>query len=148
MILLVWRTITSSSSRMKRQWEYTVWLVSSPIWIFRISLPVTIIHVKRIDGTLSVYDTTSSKSSLWVNHGKICDFACCLPLKLSTLNLFNIVAHFDDASGFNGYIQSVETFNFHKNIPSGLIAARMTYLCEKYRIQKRDDGCTWGDGDW
>ena len=36
-----------------------------------------------------VYDTTSSKSSLWVNHGKICDFACCLPLKPSTLGLFN-----------------------------------------------------------
>ena len=28
--------------------------VRSPIWIFRISLPVTIIHVKRGDGTLSV----------------------------------------------------------------------------------------------
>ena len=25
-----------------------------------------------------VYDTTSGKSSLWVNHGKICDFACTL----------------------------------------------------------------------
>ena len=29
-----------------------------------------------------VYDTTSGKSSLWVNHGKIRDFACCLTLKL------------------------------------------------------------------
>ena len=28
-----------------------------------------------------VYDTTSGKSSLWVNHGKIRDFACRLPLK-------------------------------------------------------------------
>ena len=33
-----------------------------------------------------VYDITSGKSSLWVNHGKICDFACRLPLKPSTLN--------------------------------------------------------------
>ena len=33
-----------------------------------------------------VYDITSSKSSLWVNHGKICDFAYRLPLKPSTLN--------------------------------------------------------------
>ena len=27
-----------------------------------------------------VYDTTSGKSSLWVNRGKICDFVCRLPL--------------------------------------------------------------------
>ena len=75
-----------------------------------------------------VYDITSSKSSLWVNHGKICDFACRLPLKPSTLNLFNRVVHFDDANGFNGCIESVEMY---KPIPSGLIAARMTYLYEK-----------------
>ena len=84
-----------------------------------------------------VYDTTSSKSSLCVNHGKICDFACRLPLKPSTLNLFNRVVNFDDASGFNGYIESVEMFNYYKTIPSGLIAARMRYLCEKYKIPKR-----------
>ena len=30
-----------------------------------------------------VYDTTSSKSSLWVNHGKICDFARRFPLNLA-----------------------------------------------------------------
>ena len=36
-----------------------------------------------------VYDTTSGKSSLWVNHGKSRDFACRLPLRASTLNLFN-----------------------------------------------------------
>ena len=42
-----------------------------------------------------LYDTTSGKSSLWVNHGKICDFECRLPLKASTLNLFNRVVHFD-----------------------------------------------------
>ena len=35
-----------------------------------------------------VYDTTSGKSSQWVNHGKIRDFARRLPLKASTLNLF------------------------------------------------------------
>ena len=75
-----------------------------------------------------VYDTTSGKSSLWVNHGKICYFACRLPLKPSTLNLFNRVVHFDDASDFNGYIKSVEMYNYYKSIPSGLIAARMTYL--------------------
>ena len=52
-----------------------------------------------------VYDTTSSKSSLWVNHGKICDFACRLTLKPSTLNLLNRVVHFDDA------IESVDMFS-------------------------------------
>ena len=83
-----------------------------------------------------VYDTTSSKSSLWVNHGKIYDFMCRLPLKPSMLNLFNRVVHFDDASGFNGYIESVEMFNYYKTIPSGLTAARMTYLL------KRADGST------
>ena len=72
-----------------------------------------------------VYDTTSGKSSLWVNHGKICDFACCLPLKASTLNLFNRV------NGLDGYIESVEMYNYYKFIPSGLIAARMTYLPER-----------------
>ena len=75
-----------------------------------------------------VYDTTSGKSSLWVNHGKIRDYACRLPL-IATLNLFNRVVHFDDASGFDGYIESV-----------GRIAARMTYLCEKFKIPKRADG--------
>ena len=89
-----------------------------------------------------VYGTTSSKSSLWVSHGRICDFVCCLPLKPSTLNLFNRVVHSDDASGFNGYIESVEMFNCYKSIPSGLIAARMTYLCEKYEIPKKSDGST------
>ena len=68
------------------------------------------------------------KSSLWVNHGKICDFACYLPIKPITLNLFNRVVHFDNAGGFNGYIESVEMSNYCKTIPSGLIAARMTFL--------------------
>ena len=75
-----------------------------------------------------VYGTTSGKSSLWVNHGKIREFACRLPLIASTLNLFNKVVHFDDASGFDGYMVSVEMYNYYKSIPSGLIAARMTYL--------------------
>ena len=81
-----------------------------------------------------VYDTTLSKSSLWVNHGKVCDCACCLPMKPSTLNLFNRVVHFDNVSGFNGYIGSVEMFNYIKTIPSGFSTPRMTYLCEKYKI--------------
>ena len=71
----------------------------------------------------------------------ICDYAYRLHLKPSTLNLFNRVVHFDDASGFNGYIGSVEMFNYYKTIPSVLIAARMTYL------PKRADGSTCGDGD-
>ena len=58
-----------------------------------------------------------TQSSLWVIHGKIRDSACRLPLKPSKLNLFNRVVHFDDASGFDGYID--------------LIAARMTYLLWK-----------------
>ena len=53
----------------------------------------------------------------------ICDFACRLLLKASTLNLFNRVVHIDDASGFNGYIESVEMYNYYKSIPSGLIVA-------------------------
>ena len=58
------------------------------------------------------------------------------------MNLFNKVVHFDDASGFDGYIESVEMYNYDKSIPSGLIAARMTCLCEMYKIQKRADGST------
>ena len=81
------------------------------------------------------------KSSLWVNHGKIRDFAYRLPLRASTLNLFNLVVYFDESSGFNGYfIESVEMYNYYKSIPTGLIAARMTYLCEKFKIPKRADG--------
>ena len=83
-----------------------------------------------------VYDTTSGKSSLWVNHGKIRDFACLLPLKASMLNLFNRGVHFDCASGFDGYIESVEMYNYYKSIPTDLIAARMAYLCEKFKIPK------------
>ena len=77
-----------------------------------------------------VYHTTSGKSSLWVNHGQIRDFACRLPLRASTLNLFNRVVHFDESSGFIGYIESVEMYNYYKSIPTGLIADRMTYLKE------------------
>ena len=62
-----------------------------------------------------------------------------LPLKPSTLNLFNRVVHFDDASGFNGYIEIVEMFNYYKTISFGLIAARITHLCEKYKIPKIPD---------
>ena len=75
-----------------------------------------------------VYDITSGRSSLWVKHGNMCDFECRLPLKPSTLNLFNRVVHFDDASGFNGYIESVEMYNYYKSIPSGRIAVRMTSI--------------------
>ena len=82
-------------------------------------------------------------TQLPVNHGKICDFACRLPLKPSTLNLINRVVHFDDASGFNGYIESLEMYNNYKSISSGLIAAPMIYLCKKYKIPKRADGSTW-----
>ena len=74
-----------------------------------------------------VYDTTSGKSSLCVNHGKIRDFACRLPLKASTLNLFSKVVHFDDASCFDDYVESVEMYNYYRSIPSDFIAARMTY---------------------
>ena len=62
------------------------------------------------------------------------DFACRLPLRASTLNLFNRVVHFDDASGFDCYIESVEMHNYYKSIPTSLIAARMTYF------PKRADG--------
>ena len=67
-----------------------------------------------------VYDNNSGKSSIWVNHGKIRDFACRLPLRASTLNLFYHVVHFDDFSVFNGYIESVEMYNHYKSIPTGL----------------------------
>ena len=69
-----------------------------------------------------MFDTTSGKSLLWVNHEKIRDFACRLPLRASELCLFNRAVHFDCASGF----ESVEMYNYYKSIPTGLIAARMT----------------------
>ena len=63
-------------------------------------------------------------------------------MRASTLNLFNRVVHFDGASGFDGYIESVEMYNYYKSIPTGLIAARMTYLGEKFKIPKKADGST------
>ena len=87
-----------------------------------------------------VYDTTSGKSSLWINHGEIHDFACRLPLGASMLNLFNRVVYFDESSDFNGYVESVKMYNYFKSIPTGLISARMTFLCEKFKIPKRADG--------
>ena len=70
-----------------------------------------------------VYDINSGKSSQWVNHGKIRDFACRLPLRASTLNLFNCVVHFYESSGFNGYIESFEKYIYFKSIPTSLISA-------------------------
>ena len=64
----------------------------------------------------------------------------------SELSLFNRAVHFDGASGFDGYIESVEMYNYYKSIPTGLIAARMTYLCEKFKIPKRADGSTMNTG--
>ena len=63
-------------------------------------------------------------------------------LRASTLNLFDKVVHFDDASGFLMVILSVDMYNYYKSIPSRTIAARMTYLCEKYKIPKIADGST------
>ena len=37
-------------------------------------------------------------------------------------------------SGFNGYVESVEMYNYFKSIPTGIIAARMTCLSEKSKI--------------
>ena len=76
----------------------------------------------------------------WVNHGKICDFACCLPLKASTWNLFYRVVHFDETSGFDSYIESVEMYNYYKSIPSGLILHLLDHqLQDGLRGQQESD---------
>ena len=111
------------------------------MWVYGVAdkphyMDISNFHKDMWNVVCVVYDTTSGKSSLWVNHGKIRDFACRLPLSASTLNLFNRVVHFDESSGFNGCI---EKYNYFKSIPTGLIAARMTYLCEKFKIPKRAD---------
>ena len=38
--------------------------------------------------------------------------------------------------------ESVEMYNYYMSIPTGLIPALMTYLCEKFKIPKRADGST------
>ena len=156
MIVLVQSTITNSpaqwaiiiavyaSSRMRRQWEYGV--AGKPTHMDIPNFPTSYYNPCRKDKwnvVCVVYDTPSSKSSLWVNHRKIYDFACRLHLKASTLNLFNKVIHFDDASGFDGYNGSVEIYNYYKYIPSGLIAVWMTYLCGKYKIPKSGSTIIW-----
>ena len=60
-------------------------------------------------------DTASGKSLLWVNHGKVRDFACRLPLKASELSLFNRAVHVAGANGFGGYIESVQLLQFYSN---------------------------------
>ena len=60
-----------------------------------------------------------------------------MSLRASTLNLSNPVVYFDESSGFNGYIESVEMYNYFKSIPTSLISARMTYLT--FKIPKRAD---------
>ena len=60
-------------------------------------------------------------------------------LRASTLNLFNRVVYFDESIGFSGYVESVEMYNYFKSIPTGLISARMTYLCKTFKIPKRAD---------
>ena len=76
-----------------------------------------------------VYGTTSGKSSLWVNHETMHR----LPLRASTLKLYilmNLVA----LMGILRVLRCTTT------IPAGLISARMTYLCETFKIPKRADG--------
>ena len=131
-----------ASSRMKRQLRVHG-VAAKPHYMDISNFPTSYYNPCRRDTwhvVCVVYDTTSGKSSLLINHGKIRDFACRLPLRASTLNLFNPVVHFDDSSGFNGYIESVEMYNYYKSIPTDLIAAPMTYLCEKFKIPKRADG--------
>ena len=105
--------------------EYLVNIMS----VNSILVHCNIIHSSYMRGTQAPFannffpNAASGKSSLWVNHGKICDFACLLPLKPRTMNLFNRVVHFDDASGFNGYIEIVEIYNYYKSIPPGFVAA-------------------------
>ena len=131
MIVLVWSTITSSPVEFLNN-EKTMTVHGAigdrkPTYMDVSNFPTSYHYPCQKDRSnvvCAVYGTTSSKSSLWVNHGKICDFACRLLIKPSTLNSFNGVIHFDDASGFNGYIESVVMFNDYKSIPSGLIAAR------------------------
>ena len=121
---------------LKDEQTMRVYGVAGTAYMFISNFPTSYYNPCRKDKwnvACVVYDTTSVKSSLWVIHGKICDFAYRLPLKHSTLNLFNRVVHFDDASGFNAYIESVETYNYYKSIPSGLVAAG---------IPKRADGST------
>ena len=36
-----------------------------------------------------------------------------VPLIPRTLNLFNIVVYFDNATGFNGYIERMEMYNYY-----------------------------------
>ena len=140
MIVLVWSTITSSPV----EWAVIVLVYASArmrvygaVGVHKSdnmdisNFPCSYYNPcreDRLNVVCVVSDITSSKSSLWVNHGRIRDFACRLPLKHSTLNLFNRVVHFDDASGFNGYIESVEMHSYYKSIPSGLIAAHVIYL--------------------
>ena len=96
--------VVYASSRIKGQ---CICVASSPYNYMDISnFPTSYFRPCRRDKwnvICVVYDTTSGKSSLWVNHGKIRDFACHLPLKASTLNLINRVAHFDGARVYSNW---------------------------------------------
>ena len=74
---------------------------------------------------------TPSNSSLWVNHGKICNFTS--PLYNCELHIFNNIKP-NYSTGFNGYVIGMDFFSYFKSIPEGLTQAYMTFLCEKFNI--------------
>ena len=71
-----------------------------------------------------VYDTTSDKCSLWVNHGKIRDFACRLLLRASTLNFLTVLFILMNLVALMGILKVLRC-------PTGLIS---------FKIPKRADG--------
>ena len=62
---------------------------------------------------------TPSNSSLWVNHGKICNFTCHTPLYDCVLHIFNNIKP-NYTTGFNGYVIGMDLFSYFKSIPEGL----------------------------
>ena len=75
-----------------------------------------------------VFDTkTPSNSSLWVNHGKICNFTS--PIYDCELHIFNNIKP-NYSTGLNGYVIGMDFFSYFKSIPEGLTQAYMTFLCK------------------
>ena len=82
-----------------------------------------------------VFDTKNpSNSSLWVNHGKICNFTCHTPLYDCALHIFNNIKP-NYSTGFN--VIGMDLFSYFKSIPEGLTQAYMTFYSRRGAVVTR-----------
>ena len=82
-----------------------------------------------------IFNTKFPKaSSVWLNHGKLLDFECRVPMPATERNFFT--ADLKDVTAFNGWIGTIEIYPYFTIIPEEGTAAQMMHLCQKYDIPR------------